>query len=179
MNISAAIRLSALFLLAAVAVVAAAPDFNGIWKLDLARSQLPGHPTFGPSALDQVLTLKLDDTALSVSTQTTSAPTGKVTTNETYLLDGKPHDFTPVTRAGGAPAKGIRTATRTDDPSAILVLEAVTRGTGDDAITVHNTHTWTVSADGQSLTVTTTVRGSQGEVSTTRVFGLVPAAPSP
>jgi hypothetical protein len=175
---SAAFRLSALFCLAA-ATALAAPEFNGTWKLDLARSQLPGHPTFGPSALEQVLTLKLDDASLAVTTQTTSAPAGKVTTNETYLLDGKPHDFAPATRPGGAPAKGIRTATRTDDRSAILILEAVTRGAGDDAITVHNTHTWTISADGQTLTVTTTVHGSQGEVSTTRVFGLAPATPSP
>jgi len=175
---TAAFRLSALFCLAA-ATALAAPEFNGTWKLDLARSQLPGHPTFGPSALEQVLTLKLDDTSLAVTTQTTSAPAGKVTTNETYLLDGKPHDFAPATRPGGAPAKGIRTATHTDDHGMIVVLEAVTRGTADDAITVRVTHTWAVSPDGQTLTVTTTVHGSQGEVSTTRVFGLVPPAPSP
>jgi hypothetical protein len=179
MKIRATLRLSVLSFLTAATALAAAPDFNGAWKLDLARSELPGHPTFGASALDQMLSLKLDDTTLAVSTQTTSSLAGKVTTTETYLLDGKPHDFTPATRAGGAPAKGIRTATRADDRNVIVILEAVTRGDGADAITVHNTHTWTVSADGQTLTVVTTIHGTQGEISTTRVFGLVPATPPP
>jgi hypothetical protein len=170
MKIPAAFRLSALFVLAATTALAAAPDFNGTWNLDLARSQLSGRPNLGPSALDQVLTVKLDDATLAVSTQTTSALAGKVTTSDSYALDGKPHDFTPATRPGGAPAKGIRTATRTDDRTAVVILEAVTRGTEADAITVHNTHTWTVSADGQSLTVVTTIHGAQGEISTTRVF---------
>jgi hypothetical protein len=178
MKTRATFRLLSLFFLAATTALAAPPDFNGTWKLDLTRSQLPGHPNLDQSALDQVLTIKLDDSTLSVSTQTTSEPAGKVTTSDTYALDGKPHDYTPATRTGSSAAKGIRTASRTEDRAAIVILEAITRGTGGDAITVHNTHTWTLSTDGQTLTVVTIIHTSQGEISTTRVFAREPA-PAP
>lgn len=150
--------------------LAATADFNGAWKLDRIGSELSGRANLQPAAIKQTVAITIDGDRFTTVTRTPGAPPEKETMAETYFLDGKARDFAPPARAGSRSARGKRVAAWSDDKSLIVIIEEITREMADGAFTAHLRHTWSLSPDGQILTVATAIKSSADEIVTVRVF---------
>jgi hypothetical protein len=168
---------SAVVLLLALAVTAAQaqPQFTGTWVLDRTQSQLPSHGAHGrhgKGAADRPATppeLKLiveQQGNMLKATRAVVKGTREHAMSETYVVDGT--EQTEPTRRGGT---------------------AVTRATlGGDRLVIHKTRTtpakeqgeparmfsresvWTLSPDGHTLTIDTTMQGPRGQRTMKAVF---------
>ena len=96
------LTVAAMMTLSLIAFAAAKPDFSGTWTMDRARS-------FGlPGDMNQTLTIVHKGDQLEVETKLIQ-PNNERTVKDTYILDGKEHDFTPAVAPNAAPTKGKRT----------------------------------------------------------------------
>jgi hypothetical protein len=98
------LTVAAMMTLSVIAFAAAKPNFGGTWTMDRARS-------FGlPGDMNQTITIvQKDDNQLEVETKLIQ-PNNERTVKDTYTLDGKEYDFTPLVPPNAPPAKGKRTA---------------------------------------------------------------------
>ena len=137
-------------------------DFSGAWVMDRARS-------FGlPGNMQQTMTVSQTDGQIEVETKLIQ-PDNERTVKDTFLFDGKEHDFTPATPANAPPAKGKRTASWLPDGSGILVNEVVTTETPKGTVTTQVTKKWTFTGAGE-LTIALYVDGPNGSYEAKRIF---------
>lgn len=161
--------ISASAMLLAVSLFAMAmpkPDFNGAWVMDRARS-------FGlPGNMQQTMTVTQTENQLEVETRLIQ-PNNERTVKDTFVFDGKEHEFTPPTPPGAPPnappAKGKRTASWLPDGNGIVVNEVVTTETPKGAVTTQITKKWTFTGDGE-LTIALFVDGPNGSYEAKRIF---------
>jgi hypothetical protein len=127
----------------------AAPNFTGVWKLNLSKSEL------GPVPQPEVMTRTVNhnDPALQISSYTKGAA-GETTTELKYTTDGKP-----------AENKGSKGSAKWDGDK--LVLDSVRDFQGSE-LKLHDV--WTLSADGKTLTVNSHLAVPQGEFDVTWIF---------
>lgn len=102
------------------------PNFSGSWTLDRARS-------FGmPANMTQTMTVTQKDDQIDVETKLIQ-PENERVQKDTYILDGKEHDFTPPVppnAPAGAPAPtGKRTANWLPAGNGITVTDVTTAQT--------------------------------------------------
>jgi len=134
----------------AIPAVAAQPSKIGIWRLDLARSTLPG-----AAPASDVRTYEDVGSGLVRSIHVTTGADGTVaTTIYTAREDGKDY---PMTDAAGHDAGSIALTRRSP-----LVQSFVTRRDGK----VNANGTTTLSADGKTLTMVITPVGRPARVIT-------------
>jgi hypothetical protein len=160
-------------LLLAVAVTAQAqPQFTGTWVLDRTQSQLPsreghGKGTADPQAPPPEVKLIVEQQGNTLkATRMMARGTRERSTSETFVTDGS--ERTEQTHGGGT---------------------AVTKATlGGDRLTVNKTHSkpakeqgqpartfsrqsvWTLSQDGRTLTIDTTMHSDRGDRAMKTVF---------
>ena len=156
---SAACLVFALGLIAA----SAKANFSGTWNLDKSRSE--GLP---PTVKDQVMTVTQTDDKISIESKLTTEQ-GDQNVSDTYVLDGKPADFTSK-GPGGIEGKGKRTAKWSADGNGIDVTEEVTYDTPNGAVAVNITRKWTLSPDGKTLTIEMNVSSEMGSQQIKRVL---------
>jgi hypothetical protein len=128
----------------------AAPNLTGVWKLNLAKSEL------GPVPQPEVLTRTVNhnDPSLQISSYTKGAA-GETTTELKYTTDGKP-----------AENKGSKGSAKWDGDK--LVVDSVRDFQGSE-LKLHDV--WTLSPDGKTLTVSSHLAVPQGgEFDITWVF---------
>jgi hypothetical protein len=161
------------FLLLAVVVTAAQaqPQFTGTWVLDRSQSQLParghhGHGMADPNGPAEIKLVVEQQGNTLKATRTMARGTRERSMSETFVLDGS--ERTETTHRGGT---------------------AVTKATlGGDRLVLHKTHTmaakeqgqpartfsresvWTLSPDGRTLTIDTTMQSARGDRSMKTVF---------
>ena len=155
--------------LAAAAGAAAKANFTGTWVLDAARTEGL------PPGVEQTLTVRHEgdrvETELKVKT-----PSGEQTAKADYTLDGAEVEFTPPpavkTFTGDMPTigKGRRTAKWTADGGAFVFTELVDVKTLEGPDTMKAVRTWTLSADGKTLTVEQRSQTPNGLAMNKRVF---------
>jgi hypothetical protein len=147
-------RLIAVALLAAAASYGAAPDFNGNWKLNSAKSEFGQFPAPGG------MTQKVAHAEPKLSVQVKMASDqGEFEFSSNYTTDGK-----ECTNPGFGGAETKSTA-KWDGES--LVIE--TKGAfGDNAYTMKDK--WTLSEGGKVLTVQRHFAGGMGEMDQKMVF---------
>src|SRR5215467_6055501 len=93
---------AAIMALSLFAFAATNPDFSGTWTMDLARS-------FGlPPDMNQTLVVSQKDAQIELETKLIH-PHNERSVKETFVFDGKEHEFTPQTPPNQPPAKGKRT----------------------------------------------------------------------
>lgn len=157
--------LGALLLALVVGAAQAQPQFTGTWVLDRAQSQLPhrgaqGQGTADPQAQppEIKLTVEQQGNTLKATRSLARGPRERAMT-ETFVVDGS--ERTETTPRGGT---------------------SITRATlGGDRLVVHKTHTrpakeagqparsfsresvWTLSPDGRTLTIDTTMHTPRGD----------------
>lgn len=156
--------LAAVMALAAAGAVAAAAkaDFNGTWKLDVAKSE--GLP---PMIKGQTMTVKQTGDRVEIETTITSDE-GEQVIKDAYVLDGKEADFTQ--KMAGAEAKGKRTSSWTADGNGIDVTESARFEGPMGAADIKATRKWSLAADGKTLTIVMNIDGPMGQQTIKRVF---------
>jgi hypothetical protein len=154
--------------LVAAAAASAAPNLTGTWVLDPSQSEFHqpdaadgkgrhggagGHRDGGRHG-DAKLTVAQDGNTLKVTRS--MARGGKERTfTETYTLDGTEH--TTKARRGSVVTKALY------DGDRLLVNTSHTMTTKEGERQMSRASVWTVSPDGQTLTIETTMQTPRGE----------------
>jgi len=128
------------------AVLVDKPNFAGSWTLDRARS-------FGmPANMTQTMTVTQKDDQIDVETKLIQ-PENERVQKDTYIIDGKEHDFTPPVppnAPAGAPAPtGKRTANWLPAGNGITVTDVTTAQTPKGPATTQVVRKWTLSGQGE------------------------------
>jgi hypothetical protein len=148
------------------AVAMPKPDFSGGWTMDRNRS-------FGiPRDMEATMTVSQAEEQMEVETKIIQG--GKERTiKDTFILDGKEHDFTPalpLSAPADAPVpKGKRTASWLPDGKGILLTELVTNETPKGPVTTQMVRKWIFTSQNE-LTITTFVDGPNGSYEAKRIF---------
>ncbi len=128
--------------LSVLAFAAAKPNFSGTWIMDRARS-------FGlPGNMNQTLTITHKDDQIELETKLIQ-PDNERVVKDTYILDGKEHEFTPQVPPNQPPAKGKRTVVWLPGDKGLQVTEVTTAETPKGAVTTQVVRKWTISSEGE------------------------------
>jgi hypothetical protein len=161
--------ISAVAMVLAICLLAIAvpkANFNGGWIMDRNRS-------FGlPRDLDSTMTVTQAEDKIEVETKLIQ-PGSERTLNDTFIFDGKEHDFNPPAPPN-APAdapkpKGKRTSAWLPDGKGILLTESITNETPQGPVTTQLVRKWIFTSDNE-LTITTFVDGPRGSYEAKRIF---------
>ena len=154
---------SATLLLFALLVMAAQkPDFSGDWTMDRGRS-------FGlPGDMQQTMVVKQTAEQIELETKLIQ-PNNERSVKDSYILDGKEHDFTPLVPPNAPPATGKRTANWLPGGNGIVVNETTVSETPKGKVTSQLTRKWTMSRDGE-LVIDMYIDGPNGSFETKRIF---------
>lgn len=162
----------ALLVAGLVATVQAQPQFTGTWVLDRAQSQLPsrghhGHGDAGAQATPPEVKLIVEQQGNTLkATRTMVRGTRERSMSETYVLDGSEHSET-MPRGGTSVTKATLGGDR-------LVIEKThtrpAKDSGQAPRTFSRESVWTVSPDGRTLTIDTTMRSARGDRTMKTVF---------
>jgi len=131
-----------IFILALSAFAATKPDFSGSWTMDRERS-------FGlPGDMNQTMTVKQTGDQIDLETKLIQ-PGNERTVKDSYVLDGKEHEFTPPVPPNAPPnappVKGKRTAAWLPDGNGIIVTDISTTEGKDGPVTSQTVRKWTIT----------------------------------
>ena len=156
------LMVAAIMALSVIALAAAKPNFSGTWTMDRARSYgLPGNMT-------QTMTVTHKDEQIQLETKLIQ-PGNERVVKDTYVLDGKEHEFTPQTPPNAPPAKGKRTAIWLPGDKGIQVTEVTTSETDKGTVTNQVVRKWTFSGQGE-LIIDMYIDNANGSFETKRIF---------
>lgn len=145
------------------AVAAIRPNFTGTWVMDPARSLSI------PAGLQQTMTITHTGDQVKVENKLVS-PQGERSFTDIYTLDNKEAEFTPQTMTGPAAGKGKRKAYWLPNDKGIVVSEETTVDSPNGPVANSQMRKWTVSADGNTLTVDYYFDGPRGSFEAKRVY---------
>ena len=118
------------------------PNFSGTWNMDRARS-------FGlPGNMNQTLTITHKDDQIELETKLIQ-PDNERVVKDTYILDGKEHEFTPQVAPNQPPAKGKRTVVWLPGDKGLEITEVTTAETPKGPVTTQVVRKWTISSEGE------------------------------
>jgi hypothetical protein len=152
----------AIVAVAVFALAATKPNFSGTWAMDRARS-------FGlPRDMNQTLVIIQKDEQIELETKLIQ-PNNERTVKDTYILDGKEHEFTPPVPPNQPPAKGKRTATWLPGDKGIEITEVMTSETPNGTVNSQIVRKWTISSEGE-LVIDMYVDNPNMSYETKRIF---------
>ena len=153
---------AAIMALSVIALAATKPNYSGTWTMDRARS-------FGlPADMNQTLTITQKDDQIELETKLIQ-PNNERSVKDTYILDGKEHEFTPQVAPNQPPAKGKRTSTWLPGDKGIQVTEVTTAETKDGPVTTQVVRKWTITTQGE-LVIDMYIDGPRGSFEAKRIF---------
>lgn len=156
------ISAAAAFLLMTSAAAAYKPNFSGTWVMDKSRS-------FGiPPDMEQTLVVAHDGDKMTVEIKIVTSA-GERVINDVYTLDGKEGEFIAQTPRGPG-GKGKRTANWLPDGNRIVISEESTVDTPNGPLALQQTRKWSLSADGNTLTVDYYTDSARGSGESKRVY---------
>ena len=133
---------AAIMALSLFAFAATKPDFSGTWNMDRARS-------FGlPADMNQTMIVSQKGDQIELETKLIQ-PNNERSIKDTYILDGKEHEFTPPAPPNQPPPKGKRTATWLPGDRGIQVTDVTTAETPKGPVTTQTVRKWTMSGSGE------------------------------
>ena len=133
---------AAILALSAIAFAAAKPNFSGTWTMDRARS-------FGlPADMNQTLTITQKDDRIELETKLIQ-PNNERSVKDTYVLDGKEYDYTPLVPPNQPPATGKRTAIWLPGDKGIQVTDVATTESPKGPVKTQTVRKWTISGQGE------------------------------
>ena len=133
---------AAIFVVSVIALAATKPNYTGTWTMDRARS-------FGlPADMTQTLTITQKDDRIELETKLIQ-PNNERTVKDTYVLDGKEYDFTPLVPPNQPPATGKRTAVWLPGERGIQVTDVTTADTPKGQVKTQAVRKWTISGQGE------------------------------
>src|SRR5882762_4968292 len=126
---------AAVLVLCLLVVASPKPNFSGAWIMDQSRS-------FGlPGNMQQTMTVTQTEDQIEVATKLIM-PDNERTVKDTYYLDGKEYEFTPLPPSAppnAPPPKGKRTANWLPNGNGIVVNETTTSETPKGTVTTQVT----------------------------------------
>ena len=135
---------AAIMALSLFAFAATKPDFSGTWTMDRARS-------FGlPPDMNQTLVISQKGDQIELETKLIQ-PNNERSVKDTYILDGKEHEFTPPAPPNQTPPKGKRTAQWLPGDRGIQVTDVTTAETPKGPVTTQTVRKWTISGSGELI----------------------------
>lgn len=144
------------------------PNFTGAWTMDRARS-------FGlPANMTQTMTVTQKDDQIDVETKLIQ-PGNERTQKDTYVLDGKEHEFTPPTppaqpnQPPPTPPKGKRTSSWLPSGNGITVTDVTTAQTEKGPVTSQVVRKWTITSQGE-LVIDMYIDNANGSYEAKRIF---------
>lgn len=151
---------------AGVVAVKAKPDFSGSWTMDRARS-------FGmPGNMQQTMVVTHKGDQIDLETKLIQ-PNNERVVKDSYIMDGKEHEFTPPAPPNAPPdappAKGKRTSNWLPNGNGIVVTESTTTETPKGPVTAQLTRKWTLTSDGE-LIIDMYIDNPNGSFETKRIF---------
>jgi hypothetical protein len=153
---------AAVLLFAFWVLAAQKPDFSGDWIMDRGRS-------FGlPGNMQQTMVVRQSAEQIDVETKLIQ-PNNERSVKDTYVLDGKEHEFSPQLPPNAPPANGKRVANWLPAGNGIVVNELTTSETPTGKVTSQLTRKWTLSKDGE-LVIDMYVDGPNGSFEMKRIF---------
>ena len=153
---------AAIMALSWFAFAATKPDFNGTWTMDRARS-------FGlPGDMNQTMVVTHKGDQIEVETKLIQ-PNNERSIKDTYILDGKEHEFTPPAPPNQPPPKGKRTAMWMPGDRGIQVTDVTTTETPKGPVTGQLVRKWTLSGQGE-LVIDMYIDNANGSYETKRIF---------
>ncbi len=152
--------ITTLFLIFSAETFAANPDFSGFWTLDRTNSEGV------PPGMSQTMTVRQTGDKIIIETDLVKGERVLQTVFAAYSLDGEETKF--GSKMPDDIGKGKRAARRTVD--GIEFEEATIFETPSGEVTVQTTNRWTLSADGKTLEIQTTVQHPSGTDQTKRIF---------
>jgi len=136
------ISIATITTLSVIALAATKPNFSGTWTMDRARS-------FGlPGNMNQTMVITHKEEQIEVETKLIQ-PGNERVVKDTYILDGKEHEFTPQAAPNQPPAKGKRTVNWLPGDKGITVTEVTTAETPKGPVTTQVVRKWTISSQGE------------------------------
>jgi hypothetical protein len=169
------LRIAALIaavLLMAVPLAQAQANFAGTWVLDRSQSQLPrfhrgGAPEASPAQPapppDVTLTVDQSGDALK-ATRTVKRGNREHAISETYVLDGSEQTFT------GHRNRTVVTRAAFDGPRLVITSSSTKPSRSGGEVQRSRESVWTLSPDGRTLTIQTTMHGRRGDRTFTGVY---------
>jgi hypothetical protein len=156
------IVLASVLALGSLATATVKPDFSGDWVMDRARS-------FGlPADMQMTMTVKQTPAQIEVETKLMQ-PGNERVQKDTYVLDGKEYDFTPLAPPNAPPAKGKRTSNWLPDGNGMIANEVTTADSPKGPVTTNIIKKWTFTAEGE-LTIAMFVDNPQVSYEAKRIF---------
>ena len=148
--------------LALVTVSAAAKaDFNGTWKLDMAKSEGI------PPNMEQTMIVKQTGDEISIETKV-KTPQGEQSVPDNYTVSGKAVEFTKDTPNNRK--HKIKRTSKWTETGMEVVEEAIVDTPDGGTATVSIKRKWTLSADGKTLVIEMDVDAPQGKQFLKRTF---------
>lgn len=133
---------AAIMALSVFAFAATKPDFNGTWTMDRARS-------FGlPADMNQTLVISQKEDQIDLETKLIQ-PNNERSVKDTYILDGKEHEFTPQAPPNQPVPKGKRTVMWLPGDRGLQITDVVTAETPKGPVTTQTVRKWTISGQGE------------------------------
>jgi hypothetical protein len=161
-----------LLLAATVTTAQAQPQFTGTWVLDRAQSQLPAHGHHGkgmadPQAAPAEIKLIVEQQGNTLkATRTMLRGMRERSMSETFVLDGS--ERTESTHRGGT---SVTKATLGGDRLVVNKTHTMpAKEQGEPARTFSRESVWTLSPDGRTLTIDTTMQSARGDRTMKTVF---------
>ena len=152
---------AAIMALSAIALAATKPNFSGTWTLDQARS-------YGiPQNMKQILTITQTDDRIELETKIIQ-PNNERTVKDTYVLDGKEYDFTPLAPPNQPAPTRKRTATWLPGDRRNQVTDVTTAETQRGTVKTQTVRKWTMS--GGELVVDMYIDNPNGSFEAKRIF---------
>lgn len=140
--------------------IAAKADFNGTWKMDVAKSEGV------PPEMQQTMIVKQAGDEISIET-TVKMPQGEQTVPDSYTVNGKQIEFTKD--APNNQKQKIKRTSKWTENGMETVEEAIVE-TPDGAVNVSAKRVWTLAADGKTLVIEMTVNTPNGKQESRRTF---------
>ena len=137
-------------------------DLSGVWTLDPARS------TGLPPGMGQTMTIKQEGDQLKLETKVLTEQDERIFT-ATLTADGREVDYAPR-GPSGVKGKGRQTAIWATDGSGLEVKEKATFDLPQGPMALVYEHKWTLTADGQTLKIKTSINGPLGPEIVERTF---------
>lgn len=136
------LTVAAMMMLSLIVSAAVKPDFAGSWTMDRGRS-------FGlPGDMNQTLTIVQKGDQLEVETKLIQ-PNNERTIKDTYILDGKEHEFTPQLPPNAPPTTGKRTAVWLPGDRGLQVTDVTTQETPKGPVQTQTMRKLTISSQGE------------------------------
>lgn len=132
-------------------------DFSGSWSLNEGKSELGD---FGDRFAARKIKAEQKDDAITIAKTATNFNGEEVTNTETLTFDGKTSETT-----GFANSKKKSTVKWSDDGQSMAISYTIAFDRGGQTMEIKGTETWTLSADGKTLSVQVSSSSAQGDFS--------------